>query len=261
MARTLRTVVPAFGAATRMLSSFFASRHGISASSRSDAAVAIASRAEVVPPARIGPNAVLQTLRALREREPAEVSARVALRAELPALLPAGMIPEAWFVRLLVAVRDELSPERAEAVLRLSGAYTAAYVGQNRIPAPVRGLLAVTPERLALPMLLSAFRRHAWTFAGAGRFDVDEARYPSTIVLDGAPTCRREAARAVAPGRLTGAYYEAAFEGLLRLAAPHARVREVACQSGSAAFCRFEITLNTKAARFARAGEPACASS
>lgn len=203
--------------------------------------------------ARIGPNAVIQTLRALRERESPEVARLVPVRAELPEAWPEGMIPEAWFVRLVEALRATLPAERAEAVLRQSGAYTADYVGRHRIPALFRALLRLLPARLGIPLLLTAFRRHAWTFAGSGRFQAEGA-FPGTIVMQGCPTCRAEAA-APAAGH-AGAYYEAAFEGLLRLAAAGVRVREVSCQGGHAALCRFEISLKDPAL-----GEPPCASS
>lgn len=190
-------------------------------------------------PARIGPNAVVQSMRALAELEPAAIVAAVRARAGLPSPLPPGMIPEAWFVRMVDAIRSELSPERAERVLERAGAYTAEYVAAHRIPAPVRWVLAVLPARAATALLLRAFRRHAWTFAGAGRFTT-AGEHPATLVLAGAPTCR-DRQRGDAMG---GTYYAAAFEGLLRLASPRVRVREVACEATGAPCCRFEITLH-----------------
>ncbi len=191
--------------------------------------------------ARIGPNAVLQTLRALHELETPEAARRVEARAALPEIPTSSMIPEDWFVRLVTSLRETLPAERAEIVLRRSGRYTASYVSQHRIPAPFRALLRLLPGRLGIPLLLAAFRRHAWTFAGAGRFTA-EGGYPGTIVLDGCPTCRT-ALRERAPGH-AGAYYEAAFEGLLRLAADDVCVREVACQAHHAPLCRFQITFD-----------------
>jgi divinyl protochlorophyllide a 8-vinyl-reductase len=205
---------------------------------------AVHDPAQVHQAPRIGPNSVAQTLRALRELEPPECAVRVAALAGLPEPLPEGMIPEAWFVQLIQALRAELPAGRSEAVLRRSGTYTAAYVGQRRIPAPVRGLLAVLPARLALPLLLAAFRRHAWTFAGAGTFTV-EGGFPGTILLDGCPTCRTGSARSL--GGQAGAYYEAAFEGLLQLAARGVRVREIACQADGAPRCRFQLSVHPSA--------------
>lgn len=200
---------------------------------------------------RIGPNAVVQTLRALAELEGATVADALRRRALPPQAALDGMIPEAWFVRLTDALRDALPWARSEAVLRLAGRYTADYVAAHRIPGAVRTLLRRLPPRLAVPILLAAFRRHAWTFAGGGRFGLDGG-YPGAIVLAGCPTCRR--GRRPAPA---GGYYEAAFTGLLGLAAPGAVVREDACESRGAPSCRFTIHLGAHSPH----GEAPCASS
>jgi divinyl protochlorophyllide a 8-vinyl-reductase len=202
---------------------------------------------------RIGPNSLIQTLRALKELEGDEAAPLVMRRAGLAETWPAGMIPEEWFVRLVRALRETLPSARAEAVLRRSGTYTADYVGKNRIPAPVRVLLALLPRRLSVPVLLAAFRRHAWTFAGAGQFSVEGA-FPGTILLAGCPTCRTGVETVV--GGRAGAYYEAAFEGLLSLAAHHVHVREVACQASHEPVCRFQIFFDDQPPK-----ETTCASS
>lgn len=189
-------------------------------------------------PARIGPNAVIQTLAALRTLEGPDLADRVAGAADLPEQEPTAMIPEAWFTRLVATVRRELPPDRADAVLARSGAGTARYVAHNRIPAFFRGLLRLLPARLAIPLLLAAFRRHAWTFAGQSRFEV-QGRYPGTIVLDDAPTCRHGSRH-----DSSGSYYEAAFEGLLSLARRKVRVTEIACRAEGAPACRFLIRLD-----------------
>lgn len=186
---------------------------------------------------QIGPNAVLQTMRALAELEDPGVVDAVRSAAQLPDPLPDGMIPERWFVNLVDVLRRELPPLRADAVLQRSGAYTAEYVRAHRIPRPVQVALQILPQRLAVPLLLSAFSRHAWTFAGSGQFRV-EGRYPGTIVLEHGPTCRSHPIT-----DHSGAYYEAAFEGLLRLAAPHVHVTEEACEARGAAACRFRLNL------------------
>jgi divinyl protochlorophyllide a 8-vinyl-reductase len=194
---------------------------------------------------------VLQTLRAVRELEEPALAQALPGRAQLPHEWPEGMIPEAWFLKLVGELRQALPEGRSEAVLRRSGTYTADYVGRNRIPAPFRALLKVLPARLAVPLLLFAFSRHAWTFAGGGRFST-QGPFPGTIVLEGCPTCRAEHAESTAHA---GAYYEAAFEGLLSLAARGVRVTEVECQAHHAPQCRFQIAINSP-----REGAP-CASS
>lgn len=196
-------------------------------------------------PARIGPNAVLQTFRALRELEAPEVARQVDPGLAPADEWPAGMIPEGWFAALVRELRAALPASRSEAVLRRSGHHTADYVARHRIPAAFRGLLRLLPARLSIPLLLRAFRRHAWTFAGGGRFGI-EGPFPGTLLLDGCPTCRPDAAAGLEG--YAGAYYEAAFEGLLRIAAPDVRVREVACQALHAPLCRFEIALTAPTA-------------
>lgn len=147
------------------------------------------------------------------------------------------MVPEAWFVRLVAAVRATLPAHEAEAVLADGGRRTAAYVAAHRIPAPLRFLLARLPARWGVALLLRAFDRHAWTFAGAGRY----RGRGNTITLADAPTCRG----GPPASRRRGGYYAAAFEGLLRLAAPSASVREITCQACGDDRCRFAITFET----------------
>jgi len=199
--------------------------------------------------ARIGPNAVLQTLAAAEALEGRATAARIRTLAALPEDWSEGLIPEAWFLSTLRATRATLPTPRADAVLREAGTRTAAYVAEHRIPRAFRALLRTLPARVALPMLLTAFARHAWTFAGRGRFSVEGA-YPGAIRLEDAPTCRE---RAPTPDALTGGYYEAAFEALLSLAAPGVRVREIACASQGKPACIFQIALGPVGPR---EGEP-----
>ena len=194
------------------------------------------SRAQVSETPRIGPNAVLQSLRALDEQAGSAARAELALAAGLPETWPEGLIPEAWFVRLVDTLRTGPNAEDAAAVLAGGGRYTAGYVAAHRIPGPFKRLLAALPRRWAVPLLLAAFKRHAWTFAGAGTFRYERAaRGRYTLILQDSPTCRRPGA---SPG---GHFYEAAFEGLLRLASPTVRVREVACRRLGAPACRFDV--------------------
>ncbi len=179
----------------------------------------------------------MRTLQAVEESYGTAKVAELHRRAALPARRWDTLIPEAWFLDLIRELRLLLPEEEAEAMLRRAGTLTGEYVTENRIPAPFRRLLSVLPPGWAVPLLLRAFRRHAWTFAGSGHFRF-EGRHPSVLVLEGAPTCRT-------PGGPVrgGSYYEAAFETLLALAAPGIRVREVTCQSGGDPACRFELLL------------------
>jgi len=188
-------------------------------------------------PARIGPNTVIQTLAAVEELEGTPTRDRVARLAGLPAAEPAGMIAEATFLDLLSALRRELDAETAREVLVLSGEKTGDYVAANRIPGPFRSLLGWLPARISIPLLLAAFRHHAWTFAGSSGFERGGA-YPGSLLLDNAPTCRLTGA-----AEPTGGYYAAAFQRLLSLASPGVVVTETECRSCGSPHCRFDIHL------------------
>lgn len=185
--------------------------------------------------AKIGPNAVIQSLRALQALEKAPLTDTIIATARLNEREPSTMVDEDEFVRLVAAIRAYLPADRAASVLGRAGTYTADYVAANRIPAIFRSLLERLPARLAIPLLLRAFRRHAWTFAGSSHFEVTGS-YPREILLDDAPTCR-----AGNCGGSSGEYYAAAFQGLLSLASPDVRVGEVECRCSGAGVCRFAI--------------------
>jgi divinyl protochlorophyllide a 8-vinyl-reductase len=189
-------------------------------------------------------------MRALEEVLDRAHMERVIYRARIPRHPPDAMIPEEWFERIIRETRRTLPESEAEAVLRAAGRRTAEYVAANRIPSPVRFALRRLPARLAVPLLVKAFEKHAWTFAGGGAFRAEDG-YPGTLVLDGAPTC----GVASGPSR-SGGYYEAAFAGLLELAAPGIHVEEVACRATGSPACRFRLEL-----RDPSAGDPPCASS
>jgi divinyl protochlorophyllide a 8-vinyl-reductase len=61
-------------------------------------------------------------------------------------------------------LRADLGPAMAAEVARDAGLRTADYLLANRIPKPVQVLLKHLPAPLAARVLLSAIRRHAWTF-------------------------------------------------------------------------------------------------
>ena len=189
---------------------------------------------------RIGPNSIIQTLKAVEALEGPELSAKIEQEAGLTGLPRDGMIPEVWFVRLVDCVRRYVPRGRSELILARSGTLTAEYVREHRIPSAVRTLLARLPGRLAVPLLLRAIQKHAWTFAGSGRFWVERG-YPPTLVLENNPCCRAPATSSFLRGASGGSYYAAAFEGLLKLAAPRTIVEEVACRVEGHPHCRFQV--------------------
>ncbi len=192
--------------------------------------------------ARIGPNAIIQTVAALKEEQGSEEVQRFLVRIgrdDLAAALPTTMVDEQEFINLIAALRAELGLATTRRVLARSGALTAEYVRTNRIPAPARILLPLLPRRLALRILLKAIVGHAWTFAGAGRFSYTLDRRGATLSLGSCPECR-----GITADEPICDYYVACFQGLLRpLIDPQLTVHERACTAQGAAACRFEVVL------------------
>lgn len=193
-------------------------------------------------PARIGPNAIIRTVQALREvYVPAEVAAILERsgRPDLIETLPEAMIAEAEFNSLVQALRSQLGPAQSERILRRSGQLTAVYLLHHRIPRPIQALLKVLPRRAGLKILLSAISKHAWTFVGSGEFRFTVGR-ASFFTITNCVECR--GIEAEAP---MCSFYTGAFEHLLRtLIAPRATVQETECEACGANRCLFQIGLN-----------------
>lgn len=175
---------------------------------------------------RVGPNAVLQLIAALRGRgiDPAPMFAA----AGLPGLLaepPSAMMPAAEALALFRAVLA-MRPDAGD-ILSDAGARTGAYVLENRIPRPAQWLLRALPGRLALPLLLRAIAKNAWTF-GASRIAVG----PGVLVLPDNPMAT--------PGC---PWHRATIGTLVRaLAHPGAMVDHPECRAKGGAACRFRIS-------------------
>ncbi len=122
--------------------------------------------------ARIGPNAILQLVTVLDQTLGRAMRDRV-MRAAGQAVPPpdAGMWPEAACRAVHQVVYRDL-PDQAEGLLTRAGTATADYILANRIPGPAKALIRLLPARLGARLLTSAITRHAWTFAGSGRFCV-----------------------------------------------------------------------------------------
>jgi divinyl protochlorophyllide a 8-vinyl-reductase len=188
--------------------------------------------------ARIGPNAVTRLAEALEAVRGTGGARAVFGRAGLAHRLaspPERMVEEAEVVALHAALRETLPAEDAEAIARDAGRRTADYLLAHRIPRVMRLLLPRIPPRAAAWILLKAIGRHAWTFAGSGRFAV-LAGYPLRFSISDSPL-----ARGAAPTHTACGYYAATFEGLFRaLVHPATRVEEVTCEAMGAPSCLFE---------------------
>ena len=189
--------------------------------------------------ARIGPNALIQVANAL-VAGPGEASARHLFRiAGLASYFdapPASMVDELEVARLHRSVRANLGPGAARRVFRDAGKRTAEYLLAHRIPRLLQALLRRMPPALAARVLLRAIGRHAWTFAGSGRFEACFGR-PVVLTITGNPLCRGVASQVPVCD-----YYAATFEHLFKaLVHPETRVIETACEATGAPACVLEL--------------------
>lgn len=190
------------------------------------------------PRAHIGPNAITRVAEALGARDDGTLQ-RVFRAAGLAAYLaapPTAMVRENEVIALHRALRAALGADDARRVAREAGRRTADYVIAHRMPRLAVRLLPHLPVALAGRLLLAAITRHAWTFAGSGRFAVATGR-PWRVSIQDNPLCR---------GLVQAApqcdYYAATFERLFRrLVDDRLRVVELACEASGAPACLFEI--------------------
>lgn len=162
--------------------------------------------------ARIGPNAVTRLAEAADDRLGTAACDRLFQEAGLAhhrATPPETMVAEADVVALHTALA-RLHPASAARIAADAGARTARYLLAHRIPRVVQIILRVLPAPLAARVLLAAIGKHAWTFAGSGRFAATVG-HGVTVRIDGGPF----AATAAAVPLL--AFYRAVFERLFEV--------------------------------------------
>lgn len=188
---------------------------------------------------RIGPNAIIRVAEALQHQLGRSLTTELFAAAGLAAYLdtpPTTMVDEAEARRLHGLLRSELGDRVAAAVSREAGVATANYLLAHRIPKPVQALLKWLPASLACRVLLAAITRHAWTFAGSGRFEAVAGR-PTQLTIRGNPLCQGQ--RSDHP---VCDYYAATFERLFRvLVHRNTRVAEISCEARGDDACRFEL--------------------
>ncbi len=196
------------------------------------------SRHDEHAPARIGPNAVIQTWHALSAHCGEALATRVLAEAthRTPATLPDTMVDEREAIAIVHRVRQVLDDDGAAAVLRDAGERTARYLLANRIPAPAQWVMRLAPAPVAFRILAGAMGRHAWTFAGSGRFEWTTD--PRVVLrIHDCPMCRD-----VRTSRPFCDYYAATFDTLVRtlVSARHV-VREVRCRAMGDPWCEFAV--------------------
>ena len=183
---------------------------------------------------RVGPNAALQLIEALRAEGGEPLARQVFEAAGRRAWIdapPQEMIPQQAAAALFQAVRRVI-PSRADLILEDAGRRTADYLLAHRIPRPAQRALRLLPPRLAIRLLLAALARHAWTFAGSARFIATPERGSLGVTLEGNPLAT--------PGC---PWHVAVFTRLLQACgAPDVRVTHEECEGRGHTRCRFEIT-------------------
>jgi len=128
--------------------------------------------------AKIGPNALIQTVTALRaDYGDAQTAAILANSGQLALMRhdPTHMVRECEFDQLVTALAEGLGHSHAKRVLHRSGALTADYLLEHRIPGVFQQLLRLLSwrhlaHRFAMRLLLLAVSKNAWTFVGSGAF-------------------------------------------------------------------------------------------
>jgi divinyl protochlorophyllide a 8-vinyl-reductase len=200
------------------------------------------------PPGRIGPNAILRLIDALEScvgRDRMRQVFEIAGQARYLGDRPATMVDERAVTSLYTTLPAQLGVRLAAEVSAQAGRLTGDYLLAQRIPAPVRVLLRALPASVAARVLVPAIRRHAWTFAGTGRFAAApvHGRTGARAVrwrlrIEHCPICRGCVSNV--PGC---SYYAATFERIFAaLVHRGAAVREVECEAQGAPACLFEVS-------------------
>lgn len=188
----------------------------------------------------IGPNSILQLVAVLREQLGDELAEMLLARATGRTFdhLPRAMVDEREPNRLVRELVGSVGIDEARGYLRDAGRRTADYLLAHRIPRPAQWVMRFLPRRQGRQLLLATMARHAWTFAGSGRFTVHEGASP-VLEIAGCPMCR---GFHDAPAPMCD-YYAATFERLLQVIVdPRTRVTEVACEAHGDAACRFTLS-------------------
>lgn len=188
--------------------------------------------------AKIGPNSIIQTIRVMTESYGREHTEKLLHDERYPwgSELPTEMVNEEDFLLLVHVLVRSFGIEEARRILSKSGDYTAAYLLAHRIPKPMKWIFPLLPRSVRLNMLMSAIGKHAWTFAGSGRFQYIPGETP-TFVIDDCITSRN-----ITSEKPFCSFYEATFTGLLSaLVDPQAQVEEKKCRVTGHSQCVFII--------------------
>lgn len=183
--------------------------------------------------ARIGPNALLQLTAPMAAHLGRDAAGQVFSAAGVrPPPADSGMIPEDQVIAVFRTLAAQ-HPAQARAILRAAGAATGGYILANRIPRPAAWLIRALPAGIGARLLAAAIARHAWTFAGSGRF---WHAFGPPLVLEIAQN------PLAVPGLAQCDWHAGVFQRLFAaLTWPDAHVHEASCCARGADACRFVI--------------------
>lgn len=191
---------------------------------------------------RVGPNAIIQTRRALDHSVGIGLRRSIFDRAGLQKWQltePADLVAADAVNALNSVLIDTLDKAESAAVLAEAGALTADYILANRIPGPAQLALKILPAQLALRLLLKAITRNAWTFAGSATVTSGaDWRGQGWIAISNNPICTGKA------GLDCCIWHEAVFKRLFAtLVSPRVSVTETQCCGRGDPACHFAICL------------------
>lgn len=210
---------------------------------------------EARPPARIGPNAIIQTGQALSALFGEDTARRIFDRAGIGHRYvdpPGTMLDEREPQRLFTVLCSTLSDQDAIRVLAEAGHRTGHYLLAHRIPKPARRLLPHLPAAVSARVLVRAISLHAWTFAGSGRFSGEVRGWRQPVVQ----LAIQENPLATPGCPWHGAVFERLFA---TLTATQVSVLHPRCQAKGNDCCEWTITSATGPLRRARMSRRAAA--
>ncbi len=184
----------------------------------------------------IGPMSILHLLPVIGEVLGTHAGSHILRSAGVKRLPPEDRLcDEAPAAAVHQALRREY-PEIADQITRHAGERTGNWIVASRMPPVASRTLAHMPGWLASPVLCSLIDRHAWSFAGSGRFRV-VSRQPVVFELEDNPVIRGE--KAAHP---ICSWHAAVFERLFRaLVDPRMICIETHCSASGDSSCRFEM--------------------
>ncbi len=192
----------------------------------------------VMGEARIGPNAIIQTVEALKELYGVPYTLEVLQRGQQAHWidnLPTTMVEERVFLTLAEALVGQIGSDEARRVLWRCGERTAQYLLANRIPGPFQQLVKMIPRQAGFTLLLFAISKSAWTFVGSGTFHFVGGAQPVILIANPAREC-------IVLPEVCG-FYGGTFEGILRsLLGEQTRVVPASCGERWDCRCAYTVT-------------------